>query len=121
MRGLRERALLAKLGPKTGFVGRIRSVGARGRIIDALDARSRGEKGELDEDDAKTLDEYLADVPEPSAEELKSLGDARLAVVQKALQEEYGIAANQIATSAAPADKPVEGDPGVAVELGSAR
>jgi hypothetical protein len=119
VRGLREQALLERLGPSTGFVGSIRSVGARGRIIGALGARAKGEEGELDAGDRTTLDEYLEDVPAPSAGDLRGLGEARLEVIESELRESFGIGDAQIAR--APLDGgPAEGDPAVRVELGSA-
>jgi hypothetical protein len=121
IRALHEQALLAKLGPRGGVIGTIRNVGARGRITDALDARSRGEEGKLDEEDAKALDGYLEDVPKPSAETIAKLDGARLDLVEKSLREQYGIPANQIARANPPPPEPAEGDPSVRVELGSAR
>jgi hypothetical protein len=121
IRALHEQALLAKLGPRGGVIGTIRNVGARGRITDALDARSRGEEGKLDEEDAKALDGYLEDVPKPSAETIAKLDGARLDLVEKSLREQYGIPANQIARANPPPAEPAEGDPSVRVELGSAR
>jgi hypothetical protein len=120
LRALRESALLAQLGPRKGVIGTLRNVGARGRIVDALEARGRGEEGPLDDDDKKALDEYLADVPPPSAEVVKQLGDARVELVEKTLRERYGIPAGQIARAQQAAAEPAEGDPGVRVELGSA-
>jgi len=121
IRALHESALLAQLGPRKGVIGTIRNVGARGRIVDALEARARGEDAPLDGDDAKALDEYLADVPPPSADAVTQLGEARLELVDKTLREQYGIPANQISRAASPPAEPAEGDPGVRVELGSAR
>jgi len=120
-RGLREQALLKSLGPRKGVIGSIRNVGGRGRIMDALDARSRGEEGKLEDSDAKTLDEWVADVPAPSAAELQKLGEARVALVEKTLREKYGIAPEQIARAEAQGGEPAEGDPVVTVELGAAR
>jgi hypothetical protein len=120
VRGLREQALLAKLGPRKGVIGTIRNVGARGRIVDALDARARGEEGALDADDAKALDEYLEDVPAPTADEMKRLAEARLTIVEQSLREQYGIQPTQISRAPIEAGEPVEGKPGVRVDLGSA-
>jgi hypothetical protein len=122
VRGLREQALLAELGgPRKGVLGTIRNIGARGRIVDALDARSRGEEGPLDEDDAKALDEYLEEIPQPTPEQLRQLGEQRLAIVEKSLREDYGVGDAQIGRLAEPPAEPVEGDPGVRVDLGSVR
>jgi hypothetical protein len=121
LRALREHALLAKLGPRTGVLGTIRSVGARGRIVGALEARAKGEEGALDADDAKALDEYLEDVPAPTEDEIKRLATARVELVEKTLREKYGIQPGQIGHTAAEAGAPVEGEPGVSVDLGSAR
>jgi hypothetical protein len=120
VRGLREQALLAKLGPRKGVIGTIRNVGARGRIVDALDARARGEEGALDADDAKALDEYLEDVPAPTADEVKRLAEARLAIVEQTLREQFGVPPTQITRAPVEAGEPVEGQPGVRVDLGSA-
>ena len=121
VRALHERALLEQLGPRSGVMGRLRSVGARGRIVDALTARAGGEEGALDEDDTKALDEYLADVPPPSAETVAQLGTARLELVEKTLREQYGILQNQVGRAETQPGAPAEGEPGVRVELGSAR
>jgi hypothetical protein len=121
LRALHEQALLATLGPRTGVVGTIRNVGARGRIFDALVARASGDDAPLDEDDAKALDEYLADVPAPSAEVVAKLGEARLALVEKTLRDQYGIGDKQISRAAPAPPEPADGDPGVRVELGAAR
>jgi hypothetical protein len=121
VRGLREQALLAQLGPRGGVVGTLRNVGARGRIIDALTARAEGEEGALEGDDAKALDAYLEDVPPPSAEALKKLGNDRVAVVEKSLREDYGIGAEQVSRIEEPGTVVVDGDPAVRVELGSAK
>ncbi|MGH7895664.1 MAG: hypothetical protein ACREQL_13415, partial [Candidatus Binatia bacterium] len=120
VRGLREQALLQKLGPRTGVIGTIRSVGARGRIVDALEARARGEEGKLEDEDAKTLDEWVAEMPAPAPAALAQLGDARLGLVEKTLREQYGIGAEQIGRGESGAAEPIEGDPAVRVELGSA-
>jgi hypothetical protein len=121
VRSLREQALLADLGPRKGVIASIRNVGARGRITDALTARAKGEEGALDDADAKTLDEWLGDVPPPSAERLKELGDARLARVEQELKEKYGIAAAQLERAPESPAEPVEATPAVATELGVAR
>jgi hypothetical protein len=119
-KGLREQALLQKLGPRKGVIGTLRSVGARGRIVDALEARSRGEDGKLDDDDTKALDEYLADVPQPTAEELKALEQARVALVEKMLEEEHGVGPGQIARAEPSDEATAEGDPAVRIDLGAA-
>jgi hypothetical protein len=121
VRALHERVLLEQLGPRKGVIGTIRNVGARGRIVDALTARAAGEEGELDADDGKALDEYLADVPPPTAEAIARLGTARLELVEKTLREQYGILPGQLGRAEAAAGAPAEGEPGVRVELGSAR
>lgn len=119
VRALREQTLLAKLGPRKGVIGTLRNIGARGRIVDALDARSRGEEGKLDDDDTKALDEYLKDVPEPSADQIRALAEARLAAVEKTLTGQYGIGKTQMARGSTEGEKPEEGVPGVRVDLGS--
>jgi hypothetical protein len=121
VRALHERALLEQLGPRKGVIGTIRNVGARGRIVDALTARAAGEEAALDADDTQALDEYLTDVPQPTAEAIAQLGTARLELVEKALREQYGILPNQIARADGGVAAPAEGDPGVRVELGTAR
>jgi hypothetical protein len=121
VRGLREQALLAQLGPRGGVVGTLRNVGARGRITDALTARAAGEEGALDADDTKALDGYLEDVPQPKTAEIKKLGDDRIALVEKSLHDDYGIGAEQVGHVGDPGTVAVDGDPGVRVELGSAK
>jgi hypothetical protein len=119
-RGLREQALRKQLGPRGGLLGTVRNVGARGRIVDALDARARGDVVTLDPEDAATLDEYLQDVPAPTAAELSALGAARLSLVETALREDYGIPPTQVRRAEAVAADPADVTPGVAVELGVA-
>jgi len=120
VRALRELALLETLGPRGGVLGTIRNVGARGRITDALTAHAKGEEATLDADDAKALDGYLEGVPAPSPEAIAKLGEARLGMVEKALREDYGIGAGQIARATDTPAEPTDVDPGVTVELGSA-
>jgi hypothetical protein len=120
VRGLREQALLEQLGPRKGVVASVRNVGARGRIIDALTARRNGEEGKLDDDDAKDLDERLKDVPAPSAEQLKALGDARVALVEKELREKYGLPQAQVARAKETPTEPDAAAPSVRLELGEA-
>src|SRR6185369_12028308 len=117
VRALHELALLEKLGPRGGVLGTIRNVGARGRITDALTARAKGEEATLDADDTKALDGYLEDVPPPSPEAIAKLGDARITLVEKALRDDFGIGAGQIARATDAPAEPADVDPGVAVEL----
>jgi hypothetical protein len=120
IRALREQALLAQLGPAQGVIGTIRNVGARGRIIDALDARAQGEEGRSTTTTRRALDEYLADVPAPSAETIaKARGDASTRREDAARAVRHPRRTRSRARTAR--GRAGEGDPSVRVELGSAR
>jgi hypothetical protein len=120
VRGLREQRVRGTLGPRGGVVGAVRNVGARGRIIDALDARARGEEGTLDAADQKTLDAWAAEQPAPTADEIRALGVARMDAIEARLKERYGLRPEQIRRTPVEG-APTSGEPAVLVELGSVR
>ena len=65
-RALSEAAVLIDLKEDRGVLGTLRDLPtrrARGRIRTALEARARGESGELDADDQKRLDAWVAEKP----------------------------------------------------------
>src|SRR5262249_37318146 len=127
VRWLREHDLLRELGAPQGVVGFMKNLPSRGvrdRIRDALAAREEGKKGELEADDAKTLEEWLGARPAPTQKRLQELAAARLARVEQLLREQHGIDAQRIvrrdpAPVAAPAESPGDSPPTVDIELGS--
>ena len=78
-RWLYEHDLLEELGAPQGVFRTLRNLtqrGVRDRIREALAARAEGKPGELDAEDQKTLEEWLAERPAPSAERTRSPGPA---------------------------------------------
>jgi Domain of Unknown Function (DUF748) len=121
VRWLREQALREELEAPQGVVGTLRTLGERGvrdRIRTALAARAEGQEGKLSEEDAATLEEWLAERPPPSAERLGKLADDRMARIETMLRERHGIEAGRVKAEP-PAAEPVEGPPAVRFELGS--
>jgi hypothetical protein len=127
IRWLREQSLGAELGAPQGVFGALKNLparGARDRIRTALDARAKDEEGKLDDEDAKTLEEWLTERGDLPADKVKALTDARIAVVQKALVEGHGIDAKRVKAGEPPADsdeekKPADGPPTVTIGLGA--
>jgi uncharacterized protein involved in outer membrane biogenesis len=112
VRWLREHALLEELGKPQGIFGAVKNIGQGGkreRIGKALAARGQDEAGELNDEDAKTLDEWLDARPSPSPAQLQALADARVAKLEQVLHDDYGVDAARIARSEAtlePTDDP---------------
>jgi hypothetical protein len=97
-RWLREQVLRAKLAAP-GLVGSIASLperAARKRVLEGLTARAAGQPGELSAEDAKRLDEWVADVPPPAPDELARLARARAERAVAVLRDEHGIDANRL-------------------------
>src|SRR5262245_153665 len=79
VRWLREHDLLEELGAPQGVLGTVRNFtkrGVRDRIRDAIAAREEGKAGELDADDSKTLEDWLAERPAPAADRIHGLAAA---------------------------------------------
>jgi hypothetical protein len=131
VRWLREQSLAAELAAPQGVFGAIRNLparGARDRIRTALEARARDEEGKLDDEDAKTLEEWLTERGDLPKDKAKALADARIAAVQKALVEGKGVDATRVKPGEPPADdaskekeeQPADAPPVVAIGLGAA-
>ncbi len=123
MRWLHEHDLLEELGAPQGVFGTIKNLtkrGARDRISEALAARAEDKPGELDADDQKTLETWLAERPAPTPERVRDLAGARLARVEKALREEHGIDAGRIVRRDPPPELADASPATVEIELGSA-
>jgi hypothetical protein len=89
-RWLHEQTLRAEWGSEGAFrrsLAFVTSRGPRQRIRAYLEARASGEKKpKLSAEDTAQLDEWLAERPAPTPEELQALADSRLAAVEKVLQ-----------------------------------
>lgn len=128
VRWAREQALAAELAAPQGVFGALRNLparGARDRIRIALEARAKDEEGKLDDDDAKTLEEWLTERGDLPADKAKALADARVTAVRKALVEGHGVDAGRVKPGEPPADeekdeKPADGPPVVTIGLGAA-
>lgn len=108
-RWLHEQALLGDWADENFFQRSLAFVtkhGPRERIRAYLEARANDKKPELSAEDAATLDEWLAERPAPTEEQLQALADARIAAVEKVLAEE-GIEASRV-THGAPPEEPVK-------------
>jgi hypothetical protein len=120
VRWLREHALLEELGKPQGIFGAVKNLGEGGkreRIRKALAARENDETGDLSDDDAKTLDEWLDERPSPTQEQLHALADARLTKLESVLHDDYGVDASRIARSAETAE-PTDDAPVVRLKVG---
>lgn len=118
-RWLHEQALFATWEDEGVFARSLAFLTERGprqRVRDYLEARVAGQPPELSAEDAAQLDEWLRDVPPPTAEQLAALAEARLAAVRTVLRDE-GIDAARITVG-----PPPEGQtkPIVAIQLRSA-
>ncbi len=107
VRWLREQALAAELGKPQGVWGAVRNVGQGGkreRMVKALAERAQDKPGELDQDDSKTLEEWLDQRPSPTAEQIRALAEARLAKLEHILREDYGVDPSRITRGEAVAE-----------------
>lgn len=121
-RWLYEHDLLEELGAPQGVFGTLKNLtarGARDRIGQALAARAEGKAGELDAEDQKTLEEWLAQRPAPTPERVHDLARARLAKVEESLRQEHGIDAGRIVRRNPPEQRTDAAPPTVEIELGS--
>ena len=120
IRWLREQALAAELGKPQGMWGAVKNIGKgaqRDRIAKALAARANDEPGQLEEDDRRTLEEWLEQRPSPTAEQLRMLAEARLTKIESVLRADYGVDASRITRGEASAEA-TEGTPVVRLRLG---
>lgn len=113
-RWLKEQALRAEMGEPQGFFGVIRTLGQRDerrQIADALEARRRDEKGALEGEAAEALERMLAERPNPTAEQLRTLAEARLTRIETTLRQQPGVNAARITrgeiASEASKDQPI--------------
>ncbi len=88
---------------------------ARRRVWAALQARGRGEAGELEAEDAALLERYVAAVEVPSSR-FEALAEERAEAARRALIEESGVDAARVI----PAPPRGDGEPGVRIELRTA-
>lgn len=123
VRWLREHALLEELGKPQGILGAVKNIGQGGkreRISKALAAREKDDAGELGDDDAKTLDEWLDARPSPTLAQLHALAAARFAKLESVLHDDYGIDSARIAQSDTTVE-PTDDPPVVRLQIGLAR
>jgi hypothetical protein len=121
-RWLHEHEVVQELGAPPGVFGRVRNLvqrGRRDRIRQALDARAEGKPGELGPEDQKVLDEWLAEKPRPTPEQLRALAETRLTVVERTLRDTHGIGPGRIVRREQPAVAADATTPTVDIELGS--
>jgi len=121
-RRLHEQGLYEELARPQGVFGAIGNLaqrGARERIRLALEARGKGEKGDLAPEDERKLDEWLADRREPTKKKLAALVKARLDAVSTKLREGRGIGPERVRASD-PVGEVRDGDPTVEFDLGAA-
>jgi len=117
-RWLHEHALLGAWAEQ-GFFERslafVTASGPRQRIRDYLEARVADQTPELAAEDAAQLDQWLAEVPPPTAADLQGLADARLTAVETVLVEQ-GTAATRSVRGPTPTEPPT-GAPSVTLRL----
>jgi hypothetical protein len=120
VRWLREQALAAQWQDESFFSSLtfLTKRGARENIRRALAARAKDEPGQLSPEDTATLDQWLAERPPPSLDQLRALASDRVARVEKVLKEK-GIDAARISRGEV-SDEPVEGPAKVKMALGLA-
>jgi hypothetical protein len=117
-RWLHEQAMLQRW-QEQGFLGRLRTLtqrGTRDRVQSALEARAKGESADLSAEDTQALDQWLAGVPAPSAEQLQGLAAARLAKAASTLREAKGMDESRLAV-VEPSAELAEGAPEVKIQL----
>jgi len=120
VRWLREQDLLETWNNESLFakLGSLTQKGTRDRVREALEARAKDQPGELSPEDAKALDDWLAEQPAIAPARLRALAETRLQRVQKQLQEGGGVESNRIKL-AEPAAELAQGVPVVSVKLGA--
>jgi hypothetical protein len=122
VRWLREQALAAELGKPQGVWGAVKNVGQGGkreRIARALAERARNKPGELDQDDGKTLEEWLDQRPLPAAEQIRALAEARLVKLEDILREDYAVDPSRITRGETVAEA-TDDPPAVRLHIGPA-
>jgi hypothetical protein len=121
-RWLHEHVLLEELGAPQGVFGTLRNLtrrGKRDRIAQALAERAEGKEGKLDPEDQQTLEEWLAERPAPTPQQLQDLARTRLRNVEESLRQEHGIDTTRIVRRDVPAEPVDTEPPAVEIELGS--
>jgi hypothetical protein len=81
--------------------------------------RAEGKAGELDEDDTKRLDGWLAERPGVAPERLRALAGDRAAAVAGVLRERHGIGADRVTTAEPAATTPDDAKPAVVITFGA--
>jgi hypothetical protein len=122
VRWLREQALRAEWEDEGFFEGAMAFVTQRGpreRIRAYLDARADDSAAELSAEDQATLQQWLDERPAPTAEQLRELAAARLALVESVLHDK-GIDAARVSHTEPPAEA-AEGKPVVSLQLRALR
>jgi hypothetical protein len=115
-RWLHEQALLDDFADENFFERSLAFVTERGprqRIRGYLETRRKNKKAKLSAEDTATLDEWLAERPPPTPEQLQTLAEARIAAVETVLREE-GIDPSRVSRGAPPEEP---GKPTVDVKL----
>jgi hypothetical protein len=87
--------------------------GPRERIRAYLEARGEDQTAELSAEDQATLDQWLAEKPAPTDEQLRGLAAARIAAVEAVLRDK-GIVAERM-SAGEPAGEPAEGKAAVTI------
>jgi hypothetical protein len=103
-RWLYEQALLGDWAKENFFERSLAFVTKRGpreRVRAYLQARSKNKKAKLSSEDAAMLDEWLAERPAPTPEQLQELAEARIVAVEEVLREE-GIDPSRVSRGAPP-------------------
>jgi hypothetical protein len=121
LRWLREQALRAKLEAGPGIIGAVAGLPtrrARKRILEALVDRRGGKPGDLSPEDGARMEEWLKEIPEPSADEIRRLADERAKHVAALLREEHGIDERRLRAAASESRTASDAKPGVAVTIG---
>jgi hypothetical protein len=121
-RRLHEQALYDELAQPQGVLGAIGNLaqrGARERVRAALEERAEGKEGRLEPDDAAKLEEWLAERPKPTDENLRALVRARQEHMAKTLRDGRGIAAERVVL-ADPAAEVRDAPPTIEYEVGAA-
>jgi hypothetical protein len=118
VRWLHEQALLHSW-EEQGFFASILALvegDSRDRVRKALEARAAGGPGNLSEEDAKNLDEWLGKQPPPSTEQIEALGRERLSRTGTTLRGRPGVDAARVIVLPLLADI-ADGDPEVRARL----
>src|SRR5262249_22915590 len=104
VRWLREQALRARLEAGPGIVGAVTGLAqrnARKRVLQALVDRTDGKPGDLSTEDVASMEEWLKEIPDPSADEVSRLARERAERVAALLRDKHGIDEQRLRTAVA--------------------